>query len=299
MIPIRYYKIELFQIPKVLLSHSFHSFIAEKDVFVFDGIKPEIEITFMQCGTMQKHYPDNSKKEILSGQMNVRMPWEKFTRIYDAGKNHSHTMIFTGYNHIEEVDANEVIQIYQNGLPPKNTIPTSFTLPEVILQTPAKAEAIMRKMSTLFIYGNGGKDLRMFSCLFQLLAELTEISVMQAFQEKNTNGTYSNALYSRRVTEYISQHLSEKITVSDLAALIGISNEYLCRIFKNETGQTLISYINRVKMEAVKELLCTQHLSLKEAGKQVGIENEVYLNRLFKKYIGVTSTEYKQSRLSN
>ncbi len=119
---------------------------------------------------------------------------------------------------------------------------------------------------------------------------------MQAFKETNTAGMYSNALYSRRAAEYISQHIKEKITLSDVAAFIGISNEYLCRIFKNETGQTLISYINLVKMEAVKEMIGTQYLSLREAGLRVGIENEVHLNRLFKKYFGVTSTEYRRLR---
>ncbi len=294
----KYYKIEMKGIPRVLLASFTKGWRDTKDVFIFEGNKPEIEITFMQEGDMHMYFADR-EKIIRPGEMNVRMPWEKFKRIYDKGPLRSSTMIFTGYQTIQEIDAEEVIQIYQKGLPSKSTVPTVFTLPEIVLQTPMKAEGIMRKMSTLFIFGNGGKDLRMFSCLFQLLAELTETAIMQAFQESNTGGMYSNALYSRRATEYIAQHLKEKITVSDIAAFIGISNEYLCRLFKNETGQTLISYINRVKIETVKELISTHYISLREAGMQVGIENEVHLNRLFKKYVGMTSTEYKQFRLSN
>lgn len=292
----KYYKIEFVNIPRVLLVHSSDMHNAPKDVYDFEGKKPEIEITLMQKGDMQNLYPTGEKKTILPGQMNVRMPWEKFRRIYDKGAQSSHTVIFTGYQTITETDAEEVIRIYQQGLPLKSKIPTVFTLPEIVLSVPPKAEGILRKMSTLFSIGKGGKDLRMFSCLFQVLAELTEASTLQAFQETNTAGMYSHALYSHRAVEYISKHIEERITVADVAAHIGISNEYLCRIFKNETGQTLISYINLVKMETVKEMIGTQYLSLREAGRRVGIENEVHLNRLFKKYFGVTSTEYRKLR---
>ncbi len=290
----KYYKIEFTKIPRVLLVNSFTGRIPSTDVFSFSGKKPEIELTLIGRGIMYNKYLSGASEKILPGQMNVRMPWEQFSRTYYAGEHSSHTMIFTDYQNITQIDADDVKQIYRSGLPPKSTVPTVFCLPEVVLQTPPKAESIFRKMKTLFTFGNGGKDLRMFSCLFQLLAELTDSTILQAFQDSNTAGIYSNALYSRKATEYISQHISDKITVSDVANYIGISNEYLCRIFRNETGHTIISYVNLVKMEAVKEMIITQHLSLREAGAQVGIENEVYLNRLFKKYFGVTSSEYRQ-----
>ncbi len=292
----KYYKIEMSSIPSVLLVNSINTLFYKKNHFDFEGKKPEIELTFVQKGVLRKRYPSENEKQVAAGQMSIRMPWEKFTHIYDGEGHHSHNIIFTGYQNITNTDANDVIRIYQAGLSSKTAVPTVFTLPEIVYQMPPKAEGIWRKMGTLFTFGNGGKDLRMLSCLFQLLAELTEVATLQAFKETRAAGMYSNALYSRRAAEYISQHLKEKITVSDIASSLGISNEYMCRIFKSETGQTLISYINMVKMETVRELISTQHLSLREAGKCVGIENEVYLYRLFKKYIGFTSMEYRKLR---
>ena len=65
------------------------------------------------------------------------------------------------------------------------------------------------------------------------------------------------------------------------------------------TGQTLITYINRVKIERVKELLLINNaITLKEAGENVGIEDENYLSRIFKQYTGLSVREFRMLRIT-
>ena len=94
-----------------------------------------------------------------------------------------------------------------------------------------------------------------------------------------------------KAKRYIINHISEKIYVEDIASAVGLSVGYLSNIFKKTTGQTLVEYINTVKLQRVRELRLTLGVTLKEAGKTVGFYDETYLSRLYKKYFGNNLSE--------
>ncbi len=290
-----YYKIELTTLPKVQLVLTKLNHYN----YVYDGTNVSIELTYLhQNCTMEKQYADGKKESIPEGQTSIRIPGEKFSRKISYSNNHRlATLAFSGFDSVTITNAHEVTQIHQERISASTPLPTVFCLPAVLLQMPSKAYSLMQKMADFFVFGNSSKDLRMLSYLLQFLAEITDETAMQAYREINAEGLYSDTLYVNRVKQYISAHITEKFSVADIAAHIGISNAYLSRIFKAKTGHTLVSYINTVKLNAITELMDTRHFTLKEAGKRLGIENETYINRLFKKYIGMTSTEYR--RLKN
>ena len=60
------------------------------------------------------------------------------------------------------------------------------------------------------------------------------------------------------------------------------------------TGTTIISYINRLKLEKIKNLVINKGISLRQAGESVGIYDENYLSRLFKQYYGKSISELKK-----
>lgn len=288
-----YYKVEFERIPRVLLAARSICYHNEYH-YEFLGDKEEIEVTYLKNSGMKKIYGAEDERFVYASQTNVRLPFECYRSSATNPLHEHYTMIFTGYSNITEIDSAEVVRLYRSGLPPKTVMPMAVLLPSEIVSTPPKIEGLIMKMIELFSFGSNSKDLKMISCLFHLLAEITEYATSQAFKELNKSGLYSYALYSNKVMKYISAHINEKITVNDLACHVGVTNEHLSRIFKNETGQTLISYINMVKLENIKELINTKNVTLKEAGLRFGIENECYLNRIFKKYTGLTSTEYKK-----
>ncbi len=103
--------------------------------------------------------------------------------------------------------------------------------------------------------------------------------------------------YRREVREalrYIYENITHKITVPQIAKKVNLTDTYLCKIFKTDVGKSIIDYINELKMKKAYELLDSKDYLIKEAAAAVGIDDQFYFNRLFKKYFGVTPKEVKQ-----
>ena len=73
-----------------------------------------------------------------------------------------------------------------------------------------------------------------------------------------------------------------------------MNESYMCTVFKEQVGKSIISYINEKKMQLAVHLIENTDIYIKEVAKQVGITDPFYFNRLFKKYYGVTPSKYKE-----
>jgi len=135
------------------------------------------------------------------------------------------------------------------------------------------------------------RDMLCSGLVLELLSELTRESIRNAYAHHQVSP--GSVLYSEQAISYISAHIGGKITIADIAKEIGISEGYLSNTFKAVTGQTLIEYISRVKINHVKGFLVNKNLTLREAGESVGIYDENYLSRIFKKYTGMTARDFK------
>jgi len=98
----------------------------------------------------------------------------------------------------------------------------------------------------------------------------------------------------RDAIRFIKKHACEKITLSDIAAVVNLNETYLCKVFRENTGKSIVSYINEVKMKIAYKLLAEKDFLVKEAAAAVGIEDQFYFNRLFKRYFGITPKEVKK-----
>ena len=74
---------------------------------------------------------------------------------------------------------------------------------------------------------------------------------------------------------------------------MGLSSGYLCRIFKEETSVSINAYINSLRMTKAAELLKDNNSYIKEVAISVGFEDQLYFSRQFKRYYGVTPSEYR------
>lgn len=97
--------------------------------------------------------------------------------------------------------------------------------------------------------------------------------------------------YVKKCICYINENLTEKLSVSFLSEYCGISADYLSKIFKEEIGENLSSYIVRKKLEAAKSFIM-QKKSSKEICDILGFSSQSHFITSFKKYYNMTPAEY-------
>lgn len=104
-----------------------------------------------------------------------------------------------------------------------------------------------------------------------------------------------NRRHCDRAKAYISQNINCRLSVSDVATAIGVSKNYLTNVFSSSEGIPLMEYINRSKLSYMMVLIRRYGYTLAQAGKHVGMTDVNYISRIFKRYYGMTVTEYKRS----
>lgn len=95
------------------------------------------------------------------------------------------------------------------------------------------------------------------------------------------------------VITYIQEHLSEEITVEELAEKVYLNQDYLNRVFKKRTGNTISNYMISQKMERAKFLLGHTSWAISDVAASVGYYNYSSFNRSFRKYTGKSPQEWK------
>ncbi|ULL14955.1 response regulator [Paenibacillus sp. H1-7] len=93
--------------------------------------------------------------------------------------------------------------------------------------------------------------------------------------------------------QHVHSRLSEKITLEEMAQQLFIHPAYFSSIFKKETGQNFIDYVNEVRVRKAVELLKSNDCKIKEISITVGFHNHSYFNKVFKKVIGVNPLEFR------
>jgi len=99
----------------------------------------------------------------------------------------------------------------------------------------------------------------------------------------------------RFILEYIHTHYQKDLTLAVLALETGISESYMCRLFKKMTGTTVMDYTRRLQFAEALDLI-SQGVRVTEASWQVGIKDYNYFSRLFKKKMGQAPTQYLKSK---
>ena len=96
----------------------------------------------------------------------------------------------------------------------------------------------------------------------------------------------------RRVTDYIRQHLSQAVSLQDLASVAGLSVFHFARMFKAATGTTPKQYVVRCRLERARELLLTEDRTISEIALEVGFCDQSHLSTHFKRLYGATPKQF-------
>lgn len=99
----------------------------------------------------------------------------------------------------------------------------------------------------------------------------------------------------QNIKEYLDAHYAERITLDGLAERFYINKYYLARVFKEQFGTSVNSYLLQLRITHAKRLLRFTDWSVERIGQECGMNDANYFSRIFKKIEGVTPGEYRRS----
>ena len=99
-----------------------------------------------------------------------------------------------------------------------------------------------------------------------------------------------------RTRKLIHEHLGEKLALSWLARTVHISPTYLSEKFKEVTGENIVCYIARARVEQAKQLLSDGDRRVSEIAFAVGFQSLSQFNRVFKKFSGGSPSQDRSAK---
>ncbi len=108
--------------------------------------------------------------------------------------------------------------------------------------------------------------------------------------------TFSESMHPHisKAVRYIDRHYKDNISLASTAEHIGISSEYLSRLFKQELRVKYIDYLTNIRIQQAKKLLLTSEKTLSEICLEVGYPTAAQLNRVFKAKEGITPSKFRK-----
>jgi len=96
-----------------------------------------------------------------------------------------------------------------------------------------------------------------------------------------------------KAKQFIREHYTEDLSLGQVAAAVHTSIFYFCKLFRKVTGTTFTEFVSRTRVERAKSLLLNPNLRVSEIAYEVGFQSLTHFNRVFKKVIGESPTEYR------
>ena len=109
--------------------------------------------------------------------------------------------------------------------------------------------------------------------------------------ENQSNGEITHEKV-QEIIRYINENYKEKIRLSELCFLFGTNKTTLCNHFRSYTGETIVSYISKLRIKKAKKLMRSGNYNLTEISAIVGFSSVHYFSRIFKQYEGQSPTNY-------
>ncbi len=130
------------------------------------------------------------------------------------------------------------------------------------------------------------------------LAEKAAIENDAAGQGQNAGYVEKKAVFGiEDVVQYISQHVGEKLSASEMARKMAVSYSGFGKLFREHTGKSFSSYLLWYRMERAKEYLENSPMKIKQVASKVGYrDNPQHFSRDFTRQAGVTPKEYRARR---
>ena len=176
-------------------------------------------------------------------------------------------------------------------------LPTSYAsfnveLPEDFeISVCGKVENAVRS-NTVFMLESVKRD---FTSADKCKNEKCICAFLYLYSQLTERATDKENAHVKRIKRFISERLSEQITLEMIASEVHLVPRYACTLFKEHTKMTLTDYVTAERIELAKRLIITKDLPLFKISEECGFDDYNYFSRVFKKLVKISPKEYKKS----
>ena len=157
---------------------------------------------------------------------------------------------------------------------------------------PEEVTEFRQLIGDIFLLASGKdyiRDMRMNEKLGILLTKIMEYSWPE--DERLEKGKKS---VLESVRGYLDEHFQERVLLDDLAEQFFVNKYYLTRIFKEQYGVSISSYLQNLRISQAKKMLRFTDMSLEQIGAECGLATGYYFSRVFKAVEGMAPSEYRK-----
>lgn len=260
-----YIKIKTENLPKIAFAHVFESDSYKNVITAKSSL---IEISFVEKGELC--YENNGEEKRIGEYGLCCNLYNADTRVYSMNFHEHHTVaIVLDFDFAHESEGENVL----------------FLRKFLSLQKRSKIHDLIDEIIKNYtLYPEN--SLYHAGLCYQILSEYSVISKANG-QEYKREPTF----YASKVKKYVYNNLNRPISQREIAKHLNITPEYLCSVFKKETGGSLIKFINQTKLSRIRNIMQKEKIKLNEAAYLMGYSDPNYVSKLFKKYYGFNISE--------
>ncbi len=138
------------------------------------------------------------------------------------------------------------------------------------------------------------QEFKDFECLCEFLSEI--ISSQYLSNNSTKEHIHVNKSF-KEMLRYIHKHYDQDLYLKDLTSQFYLSISYTCELFKKVTNMSFSAYLSNIRLTKARELLKNSDYSVNEICYKVGYNDYFYFNKIFKKFSGMTPTNFRKNNL--
>jgi len=123
------------------------------------------------------------------------------------------------------------------------------------------------------------------------LCTLAELVSWKLFSFKGLRHSYA----LRKAERFIWKNFTRKVSLKEIADASGLSAPYFSTIFKEEMGENLSNYLNRLKVEKASAMLRETDFSIRKISSECGFVDQSWFSKIFKGFTGYSPNKYREN----
>lgn len=139
----------------------------------------------------------------------------------------------------------------------------------------------------------GGQQALLLQLEYLLIHLIRTLSVEQDSDIIFFSDAHFHEDLTKAILRFLRENIGKKVSLDDICNKFSYSKSFLCKTFKEQTGETLISCMNRLKADEAKRLLRETTQPIANIAWSLGFKEVKYFDVLFKKYTGLTPVAYR------